>query len=193
MGFSVPLKRKVPLPHSPKKVVLYPAVVDLPQSVYRGIGKIISIHALLENTVSDLVFVLLKVDRAEGRTALGYRGASEQFKLVRKLLDLRGVVVGKEFNINAISDQIDDCCTIRDQMAHGIWIKKDEVIGLRVTKGGFQSDEGYRSRAISPEGFQIPPDYYEQAREIIKSTVAEVQHFTVEVRSFVQTSPKISE
>jgi hypothetical protein len=186
-------KRKIPLPHSPEKVVHYPVVVDLPQSVYKGIGKIISIHALLETIVSDLVFILMKVNRAEGRTALGYRSAGEQFKLVRKLLDLRGIVIKKDFSINAISDQIDDCCTIRDQMAHGIWVRKDGILGLRLTKGGFQSEQGYRSRAITPEGLQVPLEYYEQAREIIKSTIAEVQHFTVEVQSFLQTSPEKSE
>jgi hypothetical protein len=185
-------KRKVPLPHSPEKVVHYPVEVDLPQSVYRGIGKIISIHALLETIVSDLVFILMKVSPAEGRTALGYRSAGEQFKLIRKLVDLRGIVV-KNFSINAISDQIDDCCTIRDQMAHGIWVRKDGILGLRLTKGGFTSEEGYRSRAITPEGLQVPLEYYEQAREIIKSTIAEVQHFTVEVKAALQASLEKSE
>jgi hypothetical protein len=127
-------KRKVPLPDSPEKVAKYPVEIDLPPSVYKGIGKIISIHALLENVVSDLVFLLMKVNAAEGRTAFAYRSAGEQFKLVRKLLDLRGISV-QEFNLNAITDQIDDCCMMRDQLAHGIWVKKDGVLGLRVTKG----------------------------------------------------------
>jgi hypothetical protein len=185
-------KRKVPLPASSEKVSHLLVEVDLPQSVYKGIGKIVSMHALLETIVSDLVFILMKVNAAEGRTALGYRSAGEQFKLVRKLLDLRGIVIAG-FNINAISDGIDDCCTMRDQMAHGIWMRKDGILGLRLTKGGFESDEGYRSRAITPEGMRVPPEYYEQAREIIKSTVAEVQHFTVAVKSALQASPEKSE
>jgi hypothetical protein len=182
----------VPIPASSEKVEHLPVEIDLPQGVYKGIGKIISIHALLETIVSDLVFVLMKVNAAEGRTALGYRSAGEQFKLVRKLLDLRGIAP-TNFNINSISDAIDDCCTIRDQMAHGIWVRRNGFLGLRLTKGGFESDEGYRSRAITPEGMEVPPEYYDQAREIIKSTIAEVQHFTVAVRTALQASPEISE
>jgi hypothetical protein len=185
-------KRKIPLPASDEKIALYPIEIDLPQSVYKGIGKIISIHAMLENVVSDLIFVLLKITAAEGRTAFAYRGAGEQFKLVRKLLDLRGIVL-TDFNLNGISDAVDDCCTIRDQMAHGIWVRRDGILGLRVTKGGFESDEGYRSRAITPEGMHIPPEYYEKAREIIRSTIAEVQHFTAGVKVALQASPERSE
>jgi hypothetical protein len=184
-------KRKVPLPATSEKSEQLPVAVDLPQGVYRGIGKIISIHALLETIVSDLVFILMKISAAEGRTALGYRSAGEQFKLVRKLLDLRGIAL-TNFNINAISDAIDDCCTIRDQMAHGIWIRRNGFLGLRLTKGGFESEEGYRSRAITPEGTEVPPEYYEQAREIIKSTIAEVQHFTAAVKGALQASPEKS-
>lgn len=185
-------KRKVPLPDSPEKVAKYPVEIDLPPSVYKGIGKIISIHALLENVVSDLVFLLMKVNAAEGRTAFAYRGAGEQFKLVRKLLDLRGISI-QGFNLNAITDQIDDCCTMRDQLAHGIWIKKDGVLGLRVTKGTFESAEGHRSRAITPEGMAIPAEYYEQARSIVIDTIAEVQHFTVAVKAALQASLKKSD
>jgi hypothetical protein len=180
-------KRKIPLPAASEKVEQLPVAVDLPQGVYKGIGKIISIHALLETIVSDLVFILMKVSAAEGRTALGYRSAGEQFKLVRKLLDLRGIDI-TGFNINAISDAIGDCCTIRDQMAHGIWVRRNGFLGLRLTKGGFESEEGYRSRAITPEGTEVPPEYYEQARDIIKSTIAEVQHFTIAVKDALQAS-----
>jgi hypothetical protein len=183
-------KRRVPVPAASEKVEQLPVEIDLPQGVYKGIGKIISIHALLETVVSDLVYILMKITAAEGRTALGYRSAGEQFKLIRKLLDLRGIAPA-DFNINAISDQIDDCCTIRDQMAHGIWVRRNGFLGLRLTKGGFQSEEGYRSRAITPEGIAVPPEYYEQAREIIKSTIAEVQHFTVAVKAAVCTENPI--
>jgi hypothetical protein len=73
-------KRKVPLPATSEKSEQLPVAVNLPQGVYRGIGKIISIHALLETIVSDLVFILMKISAAEGRTALGYRSAGEQIK-----------------------------------------------------------------------------------------------------------------
>lgn len=185
-------KRKIPLPASPEKVAHYRVEIKLPPGVYKGIGKIISIHALLETLVSELVFLLMRVEPAEGRTALGYRSAGEQFKTVRKLLDLRGIEL-PDFNINEIATGIEDCCTMRDQMAHGVWVRKPNgVLGLRLTKGGFESEEGYRSRAITPEGMQIPHEYYDQAREIIISTIAEVQHFTEAVKVALQASPKKS-
>jgi hypothetical protein len=71
-------------------------------------------------------------------------------------LDLRGIDI-TGFNANAISDAIGDCCTTRDQMAHGIWVRGNGFRGLRLTRGGIESEEGYRSRAITPEGAASPP------------------------------------
>lgn len=181
-------KRKVPLPKSPEQIAHYPAVIDLPLSLYKGIGKIISAHAMLENVTSDLVFILMKVSAAEGRTAFEYRSASVQFKLIRKLLDLRGIVV-TDYNLNAMTDQIDDCCMIRDQLAHGIWVRKDGRLGLRLTKGAFESEDGHRSRAITPQGMFVSNEYYDEARDMIINTIAVVQHFTSAVKSALHASP----
>ncbi len=175
-------KRKIPLPASSLKVEHLPVEFDLPISVYKGIEKIISAHALLETIVLDLVFVLMKIEPPEGRIALGYRSAIERFKLVRQLLDLRGITIA-DFNLNEMENGIGDCCAMRDQVAHGIWVRKNGILGLRLTKGGYELKDGYRSRAIIPQGMDVPDNYYDRAKEIIKSTIAEVQHFTVAVQA----------
>jgi hypothetical protein len=183
-------KRKVPLPASSEHTKYYPLEIELPLGVYKGIGKIISVHAMLENVVSDLVFILMKVSHAEGRTAFAYRSASEQFKLVRRLLDLRGIAIPGS-DLNALTDNITYCCEMRDQMAHGIWARKDGVLGLRLTKGVFESKEGSRSRAITPQGMAVPREYFEEARTLIKDTIKQVQNFTVLVKDALQASPEI--
>jgi hypothetical protein len=57
--------------------------VDLPLTYYKGIGKVIQAHALLELCVSEVLFELMKIDYKAGRTAFAYRAASTQFTSVR--------------------------------------------------------------------------------------------------------------
>ena len=101
---------------------------------------------------------------------------------------MRGITL-TDFNLNEIEGAIGDCCAMRDQMAHGIWVRRNGVLGLRLTKGIFESEEGYRSRTITPQGMEVPVEYYDQARETIKSTIAEVQHLIVAVKTALQSSP----
>ena len=54
----------------------YPIEIDLPLNIYKGIGKVLSAHAILEQLVSEIVFELMKVDYKAGRTAFPYRAAS---------------------------------------------------------------------------------------------------------------------
>src|SRR5262245_26755640 len=89
----------------------YPIETDLPLNIYKGIGKVLSAHAILEQLVSEIVFELMKVDYKAGRTAFPYRAASTQFTLVRSLLRLRKLK--PKINIIDLEAQIKDCCTVR--------------------------------------------------------------------------------
>jgi hypothetical protein len=49
--------RPLPLFASSGKAGIFPILVELPLSIYKGIGKVIAAHAALENLVSEIVFI----------------------------------------------------------------------------------------------------------------------------------------
>src|SRR5207244_1433286 len=83
-------KRTPPLPHSDNKVERHMPLIDLPLTYYKGIGKVIQAHALLEAAVSELIFSLMRTRAPEGRVAFEYRAASTMFTVARRLLELHG-------------------------------------------------------------------------------------------------------
>jgi hypothetical protein len=179
-------KRKPPLPASDEKVDRLLPAVDLPISYYKGIGRVIAAHAILENNVSELVFDLMKIGSPEGRVAFEYRAASTMFALVRKLLALRGIE--PNLNVADLGDQISDLCKARDQLAHGLWVKRNGMIALRLTEGTYDTPEGRRSRAILPEGKTLPDNYFEHTRQLILDTAGIVNDLREQVRSALSQS-----
>jgi hypothetical protein len=121
-------------------------LVDLPPNIYEGIGKIITAHALLENCVSETLFDLMQIDYPEGRVAFGYRAASAQFAIIRRLIELHGIKV--PFDLTAMDDNIEAACTARDQYAHGLWIERSGIPALRLTKGMYQVLREERGRPL---------------------------------------------
>src|SRR5437016_2465202 len=127
-------KRRNPfIPASSHKVAQFTIEPDLPISIYKGVGKVITAHAILETMVSELVFDLMRVDYPAGRTAFPYSAASKQFTLARELIALRGIT--SSIDLVDLEDQIKDCTTARDQLAHGVWLRgKNGSLGLRLTE-----------------------------------------------------------
>jgi hypothetical protein len=166
---SKPKARPLPLSASSRKAAAFPILVELPLSIFKGIGKVTAAHAMLEHLVSEIVFDLLKIEYAVGRSAFAYRAASTQFTLVRSLLDVRGIK--PSINVVELEDQIRELCAARDQLAHGIWSELDGRVGLVRTEGTYETAEGRRSRAVLPQGMNLPEGYFDKTREVILSTI----------------------
>jgi hypothetical protein len=163
----------------------YAIEIDLPLNIYKGIGKVLSAHAILEQVVSEIVFELMKVDYKTGRTAFPYRAASTQFTLVRSLLRLRKLK--PKINVADLEAQIKDCCTVRDQLAHGVWIRQSGELRLRLTEGTYNTPQGKQFRATMPEARRPPESYFDDNREVILATVKIVQKLKKEIVSALQT------
>ena len=80
----------------------------MPDSICLDIGKIVSAHTVLENRVADLLFELMRFDQATGRVPLGYRAASERFKIMKQLLVMHGIATNAP--LTDLLLQIQDCC-----------------------------------------------------------------------------------
>ena len=171
---------RVPAGSLPKSK--FKIATDLPSDIYRGMGKVIGAHAILENRVLDLLFELMRVDPAVGRVATNYRAASERFKTIKRLLNLHGIKTTAP--LNDLLNQITDCCDARDQFAHGVWIKNDKgELALQLTRGIYETPEGHADRSFLPEGRKVPGEYYEEIRNIILTTAQAVNALLKEVRA----------
>jgi hypothetical protein len=160
-----------------------PPLVDLPISYYKGIGRVVQAHAILEHNVSELVYALLFLSRAEGQLAFEYRAASTMLTLARRLIEVRGIT--SAVDLVALEDQVKDCCQARDQLAHGLWIAKGTQIALRLVEGNYETPEGKRSRPILPEGKTLPDKYFDQTRTVILDTATAVLELTETVKALL--------
>jgi len=148
----------------------------------------LSAHAILEQLVSEIVFELMSVDYKTGRTAFPYRAASTQFTLVRSLLRLRKLK--PKIDVVKLEAQIKDCCTVRDQLAHGVWIRHRGELKLRLTEGTYNTPQGKQFRATMPEARQPPEGYFDDNREVILATAKIVQKLKKEIVSALQVPPR---
>jgi hypothetical protein len=143
-------------------------VLDLPASKYRGIGKIISAHAFLENQVFEVLCDLAKIDYSVGRVTLRYQAATERFKIIKRLMVLHSI--NTKTNLSALFTEIEKCCGIRDIFAHGVWVwTKHGDLGMRITKGEFEIDDGIVDRSFMPQVSTYSDGFFDTNRtEILK-------------------------
>jgi hypothetical protein len=138
-------------------------ITELPSSVYRNIGKIISAHAFLETQILHLLFDLSDIEYSVGRVTIKYQSASEQFKLVRRLLALHGIPT--KVGLGPLLKRIERCCKTRDSFAHGVWVRmKNNAIGLRLTKGEYEIEAGLADRSFVPQVSSYSNEWCEDAQ-----------------------------
>jgi hypothetical protein len=176
------MAKKKTLPVSAITGMSFPIASELPAATYEGIGKVIAAAAILEQQVSELLFDLIKCEYPEGRVAFKYAGASTMFSTIRRLLDLQGIV--PKIDVVALEKKIkDECVKPRDQLAHGVWIKGEHGIALRITEGKLEHGGGMLDAAFKPPAFLVADNYYEGVRQTIMTTIAEVRRLKTEVRA----------
>jgi hypothetical protein len=178
-------KRKPPLPSSTEKVQTLNPLIEMPISYYKGIGRVVQAHALLETGVAQLMFAILKIQEPEGRVAFEYRAASTMFTMARRPLELHGLT--PKVDVVALEEQIKELCDARDQLAHCLWVERDGEIAIRLTQGTYETLEGKRSRPILPEGKRLPSNYFGDTRELILETAKIVNSLREDVEAALRT------
>jgi hypothetical protein len=161
---------------------------ELPLSTYRGIGRIISAHAILEAQVFELFCLLSRIDSNIGRVAIQYRSASERFKTVRRLLVMHNIKVSE--NLKTLFADIEKCCRLRDSFAHGLWTRNHEDrVCLRLTKGEYETEDGLTDRSFMPQLSSYSHQFFTDNRE----TILEVSDRIGVLRSEVEVALKLRE
>jgi hypothetical protein len=142
-------------------------------------------HAILETQVSELLYDLSTISYPAGRVAFGYRNASDRFQTIINLLDMQGIT--PIVNLKRLKEAITACCTIRDTLAHNVWIRdKDGHIVIRAAKGTLETPEGKVNFQFLPAGQIVPDKSFAQAREKTIATIAEVLKLKAEAKAALQ-------
>ncbi|HUI12553.1 MAG TPA: hypothetical protein VL048_03675 [Xanthobacteraceae bacterium] len=155
---------KTKLPAHEIPAVPFEIVYELPPSIHRKIGKVVSAHAFLEYNVLELLCDLSQVDYPIGRVILRYQAASERFKTIRRLLILRGIKTS--FNLKNIFERIEQSCKKRDMFAHGVWVatKTGSDLALAVTRGEYEIEGGVADRSFVPQSSTFSSEYCENTK-----------------------------
>jgi hypothetical protein len=129
-----------------------PADYRLPATLTREIGRIIVRWAFFEYSIQALIWELAGVTAAVGRLAVREPRVTDRLALLRKLAELRGIVIDSAIyaqlasSTRAVSEK-------RDLLAHGTWRRTSKGWAVQLTRGSypFLSDDHDENRRIAPE------------------------------------------
>lgn len=174
------------LAFDPNMGVHLEVLLDLPASIYRGIGRVISAHAFLETQVLELFCEVSLTDYNVGRVAFRYQSASERFKTVRRLLVMHGIKPDQ--NLKSLFADIEQCCRTRDSFAHGLWVRtQDGLVAHRLTKGEYETKDGKLDRSFIPQTSTYSQKFFYRAQAEILDTAYEVAALKDEVAAALKS------
>jgi len=116
-----------------------PLTLELPSSLYREIGRIVAAHALLEWTLSRIIYILLDIEPVHGRITIREPRTTDRLDMIADLMKLKNIKTGTD--LPALRQLLEGCSTQRDWLVHGVWVQDDKYPGknfLRIASGSWQ-------------------------------------------------------
>jgi hypothetical protein len=150
-----------------------PITLELPASLQREIGKVVTRHATVELKLSRIVYILLGIDAVSGRISVREPRTTDRLDMIADLLKINKIKV--QANLPAIRTDLDKCSLERDRLAHGIWIKDPLYPGkffLRSLSGNW-TPPGTREkskRRIDPEAQEYNTKHAKDLVTLIEKT-----------------------
>jgi hypothetical protein len=160
------------------------AVLDLPASLLREIGRVITAHSVVELYLNNIVYDLIGLDPTIGRLAVREPRAADRVDLIAKLMTLKGFTT--TIDMKELRKTIDKCTTERDQLAHGVWgpNPRTGVLHLRLVRGTQEIEKGrHVSRIISPVGLPLTADDCAAIRRRIREVIVLLSRLHGEIRA----------
>lgn len=136
---------------------------DLPATVCRDIGRIITRWAYVEHYLQNIVYMLIGVSQAIGRLAVREPRATDRLDLIRDLIAAKGLTE-PDVDYKALRLAMEDIEDLRNVTAHSIWhwSSQHQAWVVQIARGSWEgvnkTDRAKKSKRIAPEG------------QIIKST-----------------------
>jgi hypothetical protein len=126
----------------PRVVVLSPnrhiAKYALPPAHCREIGRTIVRCAYLEHYVQGIVYMLINLDRAEGRIAIREPRLPDRLEMVSELAYVMDIPIDNEL-LESMKARAEELLKMRDLFAHGIWMysEPDGAWAVQLTRGNW--------------------------------------------------------
>lgn len=166
---------------------------NVPALLKRRIGEIILLYSRLEHDLSSLSYVLLQLNKAEARIALKTPRAAERLDMALDLLAIKKLTPTTD--AVALRTKIERCTTLRDQVAHGLFLKHPETgeLFLRLARGSWPKDMTPAervSRVIFPQSIRYGVEQADEALATITEARAGVSGLGQEVDGALQAFPE---
>ncbi|MGQ0675612.1 MAG: hypothetical protein ACT4N4_05935 [Rhodospirillales bacterium] len=120
-----------------------PIVTNLPPTITREVGRVITLWAALDLILSQAVYAALGVGPKGGRLAVIEPRAIDRIEVIKKILSTRQFEP-RSPRWKECREDTKAAAKIRDALAHGVWTKKNENYLLRFTKGAWPRAQGVK-------------------------------------------------
>jgi hypothetical protein len=179
----------------------YTVAKTLPRDLAASLGRMIALHSLLEDRVSNCLYKVAGVNAKIGRVAFANPRGSEIVGRIREVSQVTGTELWmSKFPWNKFSNTLDDLQGKRDIFAHSVWLvnrtTKEHV--LLVTKGKWDAMPNTRamSKRIYPEPRLVNASDLRTLRNEINDAIAEAEVLSrligISTQVIGYTSPKKS-
>ncbi len=161
----------------------HPVSADLPSSHLEGIGRIVAQFATAEWLLAGTICMLLRIDRKQGRIAIGQPDVKNAFDRIMTLIEIEEIKIQKPTTLIAT---LVECELTRNRLAHSIWVQHPSAgLCLQVTKGAWKfgpPKEHNVDKRLHPEGFAVDAAWFDQEATILRTAIDEIVAFGAEIR-----------
>ena len=166
---------------------------SLPATLKRRIGEIILLYTRLEHDLNGLSYLLLQLNKAEARLAIKTPRAAERLDLALDLMAIKKLLPTTD--AVALRTKIERCTTLRDQVAHGLFLKHPQTgeLFLRLARGSWPKDmtpEERVSRVVFPQSIPYGIAQADEAITTITEARAGVAQLGAEIDGALQAFPE---
>lgn len=152
------------------------ACFDMPPSISREVGRIITRSGYLQNHIQKTIYLLAGVSEEIGRVSIREPRLSDRIEMILDLIAIRKLKT-PDVDFKHVKGVIDDAEEFRNLCAHGAWacLAERGTWVVQVTRGSWpdrdKNDRAKRSKRISPQGQIIEKglfaDYVERYEQLI--------------------------
>jgi len=178
-------------------MALHKIVGGLPTGIAASVGRIISRWSYQEYLLHVIAYAALGVDIKRGRIAVRQGNIRDQLTMIEDLMIMRGIAFRKKL-VSKLADNIEKAKKKRDGLAHSIYMKTEQGIGIQDTKSGnwdvrVVGDKHFdfkfrHTKKMDPGLIILDRAYLNSVRKEIEDCIRQTRKFHKDVLAALATS-----
>ncbi len=171
----------------------FKARYDLPATVCRDIGRIITRWAYVERYLQGIVYMLAGVSAPIGRLAMREPNALQRLDLVLDLLAARGLKA-PSIDVKTLRGAMEDAQDMRNIIAHAgwVWSAEHQAWVVHVARGTWsgipKAEQARRNKRIFPEGQILRPHIFKGYIAGIDGIIQQLREMQAEIEKQIRDS-----